>query len=568
MLHEENIVLKTVADLEQYHFKIPYYQRGFRWKEKQVLELLNDILEFSADPAGDSFYYLQPLVVIREQPDDKTSVCSIIVDGQQRLTTIHLIIKELNKRYIPEYQKKLFTLEYERESDRAIDTHFTGIAATTINTWLEGNRADVFRFEQALLYRTRFIWYELELGLNSVELFLRLNSGKIPLTREERIKALFLRTFDQPHLAARQQLIAYEWTLVENTFQDDKVWGFFNCRKIYGNRIGLLFDLVTPPDRTTYDYFRSQLIIGQENTPEQDHPIVHLWEQVMNCYEQMLSWYKDPEQYHYIGYVLSGKKAILSTKELLKMAKEKSKRDFRTFLTNKIKNYMHITKDEVKNSHVYEEKSQEDVVRLLLLFNILSIIQSKNSDERFDFSKYNREDQKWDVEHIRSQADVTDEQEYEKIAGYILEYFLGIETKAYTPEAIDGLNEEDSFKTLLSEALRVWQNHGKNTFNTKPFEQAIVDNKEFLNKDENTHGMGNLALLNAEINRSYKNAFFAFKRKRIVEDAKRGVFIPLCTRLVFQKAYSKQPRNLLTWTKEDAEDYENELLRVVGLYLK
>jgi len=582
---KENIVLKTVIDLEKYHFKIPYYQRGYRWKEEQVLDLLNDILEFSTNPASDSFYYLQPLVIAKELHEDQpleipnelheNQSFRFVVDGQQRLTTILLIITELNKHYTPEHQKKHFTLHYDRDENRAIDRYFSEKAAKTIQVWLADHKADTFYFEQALLYRTRFIWYELDTDLTNVELFLRLNSGKIPLTREERIKAFFLRSLEQQdnianqqHIIAKQQLIAYEWTLIENTFQDDAVWGFLNCKENYGNRIGLLFDLATPDNTITYDYFRSNLIGDLGKTSDKDHPMVWLWEKVMNCYEQLLSWYKNPELYHYIGYVLAGEKAICSPKELLIMSEQKGKGDFKKFLTDKIKDHMNITKDEVKESNIYEEKTHGDIVRLLLLFNILSIVQSENADERFDFSKYNKEGQKWEVEHIRSQADSNEEQDYVKIAGYILEYFLGTNKKDYVPESIVNLQEEASFKSLISEALNVWQNHSKKGFDNKPFEQAIAANKEFLNKDANTHGMGNLALLNAEINRSYKDAFFAFKRKRIVEDAKKGVFIPLCTRLVFQKAYSNHPKNLLVWTKEDAFDYENVILRVVNRYLK
>ena len=44
---ENKIELKTVSDLLGMKFYIPSYQRGYRWTEQQVKDLLNDIWEFS-----------------------------------------------------------------------------------------------------------------------------------------------------------------------------------------------------------------------------------------------------------------------------------------------------------------------------------------------------------------------------------------------------------------------------------------------------------------------------------------------------------------------------------------
>ena len=59
-----NFCRKAVAELikTKHHFVIPSYQRGYRWEEKQVIDLLNDINEFAKQNKEDS-YYLQPLVV-------------------------------------------------------------------------------------------------------------------------------------------------------------------------------------------------------------------------------------------------------------------------------------------------------------------------------------------------------------------------------------------------------------------------------------------------------------------------------------------------------------------------
>ena len=59
---QENKIKETaVAELLGMNFFIPGYQRGYRWTEQQVNDLLNDIKEFKSE--NKSWYCLQPLVV-------------------------------------------------------------------------------------------------------------------------------------------------------------------------------------------------------------------------------------------------------------------------------------------------------------------------------------------------------------------------------------------------------------------------------------------------------------------------------------------------------------------------
>ena len=64
---ENNLKLKTINELRSLKFYIPSYQRGYRWKEYEVVDLLNDINEFKprqVDETDDKTWYcLQPIVV-------------------------------------------------------------------------------------------------------------------------------------------------------------------------------------------------------------------------------------------------------------------------------------------------------------------------------------------------------------------------------------------------------------------------------------------------------------------------------------------------------------------------
>ena len=55
----ENSNLKTIEELLDFTFHIETYQRGYRWDIAQVLNLLEDIDEFSKkDKASEPFYLL------------------------------------------------------------------------------------------------------------------------------------------------------------------------------------------------------------------------------------------------------------------------------------------------------------------------------------------------------------------------------------------------------------------------------------------------------------------------------------------------------------------------------
>ena len=95
-----NLEPKLIGDIKG-EFFIPAYQRGYRWKD-EVEMMLNDINEI---PEGQN-YSLQPIVVKRLS-DDKFE----LIDGQQRLTTIFLILRYI-QNFLPKCQIK-FSIDYE-----------------------------------------------------------------------------------------------------------------------------------------------------------------------------------------------------------------------------------------------------------------------------------------------------------------------------------------------------------------------------------------------------------------------------------------------------------------------
>lgn len=73
-------------------FEIPKYQRGYAWEIQNIRDLFDDVIE-SID--SNSSHYIGTIVLSRSVDDDEKFY---IVDGQQRATTIMLIISSLIKQ--------------------------------------------------------------------------------------------------------------------------------------------------------------------------------------------------------------------------------------------------------------------------------------------------------------------------------------------------------------------------------------------------------------------------------------------------------------------------------------
>ena len=79
---------KTLFSEAGVHYVIPRYQRAYAWEEKEIEQLIDDICDDN-DPKRD--YYIGSLIVARRKADD--GVEYEVIDGQQRLTTIYLLLR-------------------------------------------------------------------------------------------------------------------------------------------------------------------------------------------------------------------------------------------------------------------------------------------------------------------------------------------------------------------------------------------------------------------------------------------------------------------------------------------
>lgn len=131
----------------------------------------------------------------------------------------------------------------------------------------------------------------------------------------------------------------------------------------------------------------------------------------------------------------------------------------------------------------------------------------------------------------------------------------------------------DENKEYISEPLR---EEIKNILSLKEIEEeklsSLVEKvtNELLEKgfdNDNINDLSNLTLLDSGTNRSYKNIIFPLKRMRIIEEDKKGTFIPLCTKNVFQKYYTPDASDLSIWSKEDKENYRQSIITTFNTFV-
>lgn len=573
---ENKIEIKSVEELLGMKFFIPSYQRGYRWTDLQIENLLNDICEFCKGVDGD-FYCLQPLVVKKRKKDLLAEIKQansiedvetllkgewIVIDGQQRLTTIYLILKALGNKQIP-------TLEYERKSyietcDNSdnvktdnIEIYYLTKAKHFIDRWihidkrtdeekklinLKNIEIDIKKFCEKILQQTKFIFYNVGDVSEKQEhdIFNNLNSGKIALTNAELIKALFLNKVgkeDITHREVEQRLLADEFDHIERALRQDDFWYFLagNSSKP-SSCINLLFDLMlessgqkgkyrTDEPFRTFFYFND--LINGNGSEKSYSTSKEIWEQVRKVFHIMEGWYNDSVMYNLIGYHRAAKGGKTLSEIYNKFCKEKSKKTFKKWLVNECMN--HIDYPDGFMQLRYDE-NKDKVFNLLLLFNIATLNERPQEAVRFSYA--NLHAYKWDVEHISPQNQKNDDDLKKAVEKF--------KDNEYLNNLIDALNKEEKDTNIIE-----------------------GERAKYFAAGDDLMGIQNLTLLTEHDNRGIGNKFFFEKRQKLQEYYQQGSFIPACSMNVFMKFYSDNPEQMAFWDEKDRESYKNKLEQTI-----
>jgi hypothetical protein len=560
---------KNIESLLNYSFYVNSYQRGYRWGAEDVTNLLKDIADFANNKIEGEFYCLQPVVVMEKEED-----CYELIDGQQRITTIYLLLFFLKHKQIISADKAIYTIDYNTRTSSTgflhklyeiinhtswaeliksnvtndkIDNYHFFQALIVIANYFEGRREEEMQhFRDSLLNDTKVIWYRVHVknknGTEAQEIFERINIGKIPLTNAELIKALFLNSKVKKEKCLE---IAEKWDRMEYALRNDRLWYFINPGKNEApTRIEFIFDSVAKK----YDNIH--------NKEEKLHTFLHfqksingteidkLWEKVEACFYVLQEWFESPELYHYIGFLVTRK--IIDVNALLKKyttgnTSGKSKSEFISEVKSLIREHL---KDHKIEELSYENKADEKIIRnILLLFNLQTTLNT-TPENFFPFERYNIIP--WSLEHIHAQHS-------------------------------DGLKEEDAIKNWAKETKVILDKFTSNPEKSEEANHLINDLQKLAQQPKSSlfkeisekvfsffsdgvmngfHSLENLALLDRDTNSSLNNSIFPLKREKIFKaELDEKIFIPICTKNVFLKYYSKDVSQMYFWSQTDKDDY-------------
>ena len=176
--------------------------------------------------------------------------------------------------------------------------------------------------------------------------------------------------------------------------------------------------------------------------------------------------------------------------------------------------------------------------------------------------------EKWDIEHIDSQSDFIPSGEARKewLSDILAFFNKPIYLKNENTQEYDFFIQADKLFNQQKLDNSLFETFYSNINDYFHNDMDVKSNKED-GKNDWLHSIGNLALLDATTNRSYKNAPFMIKREQIIRNDKCGVFIPICTKNVFLKYYSQTTPNLFCWSQSDSKEYQEAIAQILKEYL-
>lgn len=535
---------------------IPSYQRGYRWREEEVEALLSDIKN---EEAG---YCLQPIVFKGDA----------IVDGQQRLTTITLIRKELGCEDGKVAESLLNT---DRDE---IDNCFIGQNEAAIEKFLNGtNDKESFKDKLNACFFIKCMLDENEKG---EDVFMRLNAGKIPLSSAEILKAYYLT---EGLRGKEKEIFISGWREIEKALQDDSFYFFFSHderknERYYSSRMDFLLEvyLLLRNKDNAIDFkqlYEASPIFAFTKIHEVGTSADNMIASLKEIMQKMERIYSDIELYNLYGYLSCKPNAkdslfllsdVLQEEELLQKMKEDAN------------NSIDFSKEKLEALSYYNNK--DEIKSVLLLHNA---IESIRKGIRFDYNMYRNTD--YNLEHIHARAELKNKNDVDNFCKDVLERYKGKDVPEGFLSEFKAFCDSDSSQYPVAQAkLEQWEEciwvldcNGK----VERSDSNDFDWRYIVPKGENEDFAGewryssirNLCLLSASVNKSIGNNSFAGKRKRVTEAYLKGAQLPIVTAAifsVFRKNSFADKDDSAVWTRENGDRYLNAIAEALEEYLK
>ena len=494
----KNISLKSIVDFENnnINFYIPSYQRGYRWKSRQVSQLIDDIDAFTPTESS-PFYFLQALAVTKDIENNRVNV----VDGQQRLTTLNLILGE---------ESGELHIDYARDANKELDKYFKCIAEDVIKEKL-GKIGTERRTEfcKKIKERCRFLYYEVEKA-KELSTFNDLNSGKIPAKDSELVKCVML-TLGNDEASNVTKARADEWDDIERMLNNNSFFSFITPRNTWKEDDGMtvllryagLIPTKTEQEEEVFPFLTR--ILDELKTKSR----MTIWKMIYSALSRLLEWYNDPLMYHVFGAIVHQR----NNKDI----KPKTRKE----ILDAIEKMAEYKPKEDKNDY---SNWGEDLFNYLLLSNVAFCW--KRWPYRYSFEMHRKVDA-WSIEHIfaRNQKDLDEK------------------------ELAEWLGEDDSESAFNEYRTECDKGKGDDWLSKKL-------GSRYPSTEDNS--VKNLALLPKNANSSLNNKLFERKREAVSKwacDSWTDYWAPPVTETVFMKSLPGLKMTLPYWSEEDKDSY-------------
>jgi len=542
------------------YFNIPHYQRGYKWETSNVEKLLDDI--YSSRLKDDLFYCIQNITITK-----KDNIYNVI-DGQQRLTTLTIILsylgeKELvsNKVRFPENSIRKFTNKTLNDwvTNQEFDfyTHFKSWndivakhpeydlqdiyhivqVALAVKRWFEKlkekeGESYVESFKSKLLYNVKLIVNEVEGSQSEEKIFANLNSKRIPLDGSDLIRAILITRVAKEEakeegdlkniIFVNERRIKLGWELDQiNTWWSKKEVKTYFKRlvKIESESIGKnkLFNDDFYPINNLYLLFaesKNKEFLSLELI-ENSSEAIALYKEIIHLHHTLFDWFHDREIYHLVGYIFANEtnRKSLDFYEIWTFWKNSSTRQvFVTKLKDEIKSYFIIEKSIVDYTNLqinwYEDKN-DLLIKTLLLMDVIECLKENKAFLPPLYFKKNLED----IEHIFPQNPK------DKKNSEIVKYFNFL-------LKIGEVEKKDMDVTNLESRL-----------NNEDFKSEFVEFLVEKTSKINENSIGNLVILHRSLNRGLGNKVYEQKRSKIISFHNQGNFIQPHTFKVFVRDF-------------------------------
>lgn len=500
--------------LGKFNFYVPAYQRGYRWGKEQAIQLIDDLVEFAEyhyflDKS--KFYCLQPLVVkLKDNGDQQLE----IIDGQQRLTTILLILQALHllkfesvidisqlaafpvsiapNLYSIKYEtrvessvwlKEISEIVYDLEKRNTFENkncdyyHFAEVFCAVYGRLKQMDEICINQLTEVLHNGTKFIWYyPTSTSGSNADVFDRLNAGKIGLNNAELIKALFLQQSNwSENDIAKAKSLALEWGDIENCLQKKEFWGFIVSSQYpfsYDCHIEYLFDLLKGKKKwhedkhfftfnQYLDEYREMMRSEGKDVRNRICWVEDSWLQVKQLFDTLTEWYDDRHIFHRIGFILEyvPEENVLTLIDQLKGRKHSERLEI-------LDDIIRTKVSKIKSSQLFY--GRKELSEILFLYNILLEDKRIADNARFSFAEYKnvKKNKGWDQEHVASHVDYSpDSDKVEQLAMDVIELFTGampvVEGDFYsiTSELWGYLDTKET--EICNTALQILNTYGK-----------------------------------------------------------------------------------------------------------